>query len=750
MGLLVLVAGIVMPACNRNPEVRKHKYFDNAMALLTKGEPAKAVIELRNALQVDPNFVEAASALAEIQARQGNYREAFTLLEQAEKTKPDYLVARKGLAQLYKLAGKFAQAQEELDYILERTPDDTDALFTLGSMQATQKKYAEAEGTFNRILEIQPNHVRALLSLASIKEKSQDAPAEERYLKLTVERNPRSPVVYLTLIKFYLSKGRPAEAEALFAQGLKMTNNNIEILQAEEGFYEGSGKLVQAEELVRKIQSSHAADSKYWSALADYYVRINNWSKAKTELESVLAKHKEDRNSLHKLIEIHLNLNDLSRAQSLNEALLKSNPKDAYAHLFKGRIYLANGDIDNALLHFNETQKVQPDYAALYYWYAQAYLKRREFQQARQSLQTALKYDPGYLNARLQLADLENKAGAADAAMYEAKRALVSNPADTRAMLLYSQALIQKQQYADAVKMINMAAERTPNNAEVHRQLGILELIKKNQTGAQKEFKQALSLDPQSQPLVEAILLGYLGEKQIAGATDFLQHELQTRPNDPLLYHELGQVYLLLGKRNEAISALQKALSVAPGNLESTVLLAETYIEAKQPEPAVQLVSALMQKHSQDSDAMLRAAMLWEKLEHWDDAQKAYQRAIQLDSGNAIAKNNLAWLLVSRDGNVDVALSLAQQAKEKLVDNVQVTSTLGWIYYKKQVYKTALEYLQQCVAKDQKNATFQYQLGMVQWKLGNQDEARRALLNAMTLAPASSEAALARAALTRQ
>jgi len=120
---------------------------------------------------------------------------------------------------------------------------------------------------------------------------------------------------------------------------------------------------------------------------------------------------------------------------------------------------------------------------------------------------------------------------------------------------------------------------------------------------------------------------------------------------------------------------------------------------------------------------------------------------VQLDSANAIAKNNLAWLLVTHGGNVDVALGLAQQAKEQLEDNVQVTATLGWIYYKKQVYKTAMEYLKQCVAKDQNNADFQYELGFTYWKLGDTLQARPWLKKALRMDPKSPDAVTALNAL---
>ena len=745
--VVCLLCAILLSACTRDPQVRKQKYYTSAIELLKKGKPANAALELRNALQIDPNFVEAANVLAELQARQGNYREAFTLLQQAEKTQPDYLPVRKGLAQLYRLGGKLAEAQTELEYILERTPDDTDALFNLGTVYATQKEYTQAEGSFNRILELQPSHVSALLALASGKEKQQDSQGDERYLKLALERNPRSVSVYLALTKFYIVHGRPAEAEPLFSQALRVSNNSVQILEAQEGYYEGAGKLALAEEAARKIRSSHPADPRYWSALADFYVRTGNWAKAKTELEAVLQRHKEDPSSLHKLIEVHLNLNDRKGAEALNEALLKKNPKDAYAHLLKGRFYLADGDIDKALLQFNETQRYEPDFAALYYWYAQAYLKRRDFGQARQALDTALKYDPDYQTARLELAEIQNRMGAADAAMSNAKRALQTNPADVRAMLSYSQSLISKQRYAEAEKIVKIVVERTPNSAEAHRQFGVLHLIDKNLPAAQTEFKEAWRLQPESKPVLEGLLMGYVAEKQTGVASDFLQREIQTRSNDPLLYHEMAQVYLLLGNHSEAVAALKKALSLDPDDADSALLLAEVEVAANQPEPAIQLAAEVMRKHAQDPDVALRAGMIFERAQRWDEAQRAYERVLQLDTGNAIAKNNLAWLLVSHGGNIDVALGLAQQAKEKLEDNLQVTDTIGWIYYKKKVYKMALDYLKQCVQKDGKNATFQYQLGLTYWQLGDTSEARRALLTALTLDSRLPEAATARQVL---
>jgi tetratricopeptide (TPR) repeat protein len=748
--LVVLFWGIFLSACSRDPQVRKQKFYKAGIEYLNKGDTRKAALQFKNALQIDPKFAEAANVLAEIQFRQRNYSQAYSLLQQAIAAKPDYLPSHRGLAQVYRLSGKLADAEKELQFILDHSPDDIDALLTFGALQTQQKKFADAEGTLNRVLELQPNHVGALVALASLKKDAHDLPAAESYLKLAVDKNPRSVPLHLNLIKFYIATGRSAEAEPLFSQALRVSNNDIAVLEAQAGYYEGLKKYAEEEAIERKIQTSHSNDPKYWGTLADFYVRIGDWARAKTELERLYQQHKDDRGTLHKLIEVHLTLNDRKAAEDLNEVLLKKNPKDSYGHMFKGRMDLADGNVDNAMRELNETVNYQPDLAAVHYWLAQAHIQKGNLQQAKQELATALRYNPRYQTALVSLTKLDGATGQVDKALAESRRLAANSPGDVDSMLLYSQSLLRKGDYATAEKVLKVLLERAPGNAEAHQLSGVLYLAHQNLGGARKEFKQAWDLQPQSKSLLEAVVLGYFVAKQPDAAVDFLQDEIKSRPGDVLLYRELGKVYLSEKKPAAAVPVLQKALNMAPADPDSSILLAGAYVTEKKPDEAVHLISEATQHHPKDADLMLQSGTIFEKLARWDDAQKAYERALQLDGDNALAKNNLAWLLAEHGGNIDLALKLAQQAKEKLYDSPQVTDTIGWVYYKKGVYKTARDYLKQSVEKDQKNATFQYQLGMVERKLGNQDEARRDLLNAVTLDPQSPEAALARAALTQQ
>ncbi len=735
---------ILLASCHRDPQVLKQKYYNHGLQLIQKGRLKEATLELLNALKIDRNFAEAASVLAELQYRQGNYRQAYQLLQQAVAAKPDYLPPHKGLAQIYRLSGKLEEASKETDYVLEHSPDDIEALLNLGAIKTLQKKLKEAEGAFNRVLELQPSHVAALLALASVKKSAGDVAGAERYLKLALERNPRSTPVYLALLKFYIVAGRSSDAEPLFSQALRVSHGNMDIWDAQLGYYLGLNRFPEAETVAKRIQASHGNDAKYWTTLADFYVRTNDWRKAQSELTRLRQLHNNDPVIVHKLIEVYFNLNDRKSAEALNAALLKANPKDSYGHLFRGRIYLANGDIDNALVEFNETHKYQPDLPALHYWYAQAFSRRGQLQEAQRSLETALKYDPGYREARLSLAEVQNQSGALDAAAFNARKLLQNNPSDVQALFAYSQSLISKKEYAEAGKIVRAVADRTPQNAEAHRQLGILALAKNDLPAARKEFKRAWDLQPRSKRFLEGTLMTYVAEKQPAAAVGFLQEELPAHPQEALLYHELAQIYLLQNKRPEAIASLSKAVNLPSAGADSAILLADLYAQDKKPQPAADVLAGAMRKDPRNAALLIAAGVIFEKVQRWDEARAAYERVLQADSGNALAKNNLAALLAERGGNMDVALKLAQEAKEALGDNLQVTNTIGWIYYKKGIYQMAWNYLKECAGREPGNPMFQYQFGLASWRAGKDDDARQSLLKALKLDPNLPEAKDAR------
>jgi Flp pilus assembly protein TadD len=136
----------------------------------------------------------------------------------------------------------------------------------------------------------------------------------------------------------------------------------------------------------------------------------------------------------------------------------------------------------------------------------------------------------------------------------------------------------------------------------------------------------------------------------------------------------------------------------------------------------------------------LLAGGIYEHKQDWDHARQMYQKVLGLQPENPLASNNLAYVMLQQGGNVDVALAMAQTARRQLPDNPNSADTLGWAYYKKGVYRSAIDLFKEAVKKEPENTTFVCHLGMAYAKNGQAAEAKQQLDRVMKIKPDSSEA----------
>jgi tetratricopeptide (TPR) repeat protein len=125
--------------------------------------------------------------------------------------------------------------------------------------------------------------------------------------------------------------------------------------------------------------------------------------------------------------------------------------------------------------------------------------------------------------------------------------------------------------------------------------------------------------------------------------------------------------------------------------------------------------------------------LIYERQQQYEKAMASYKQALERNPKFAPAANNLAWLYAEHDGNIDVALSLAQTAREVLHEEPHIADTLGWIYYKKNVYLKALGLLKESAEKLPNDPVVHYHLGMAYFKSGEKELARKTLELSLTL-----------------
>src|ERR1035438_2244007 len=132
--------------------------------------------------------------------------------------------------------------------------------------------------------------------------------------------------------------------------------------------------------------------------------------------------------------------------------------------------------------------------------------------------------------------------------------------------------------------------------------------------------------------------------------------------------------------------------------------------------------------HPNDIHAINTVASLEEAKGDQGKAMEFYKKVLQLDSSNAVASNNLAYLMVETGQNMDVALTLAQTARRTYPDSPQTADTLAWVYYHKDNYSAARDLLESALRSNPDDPSIHLHLGMTYNKLNdkaNRSEERR-------------------------
>jgi tetratricopeptide (TPR) repeat protein len=174
------------------------------------------------------------------------------------------------------------------------------------------------------------------------------------------------------------------------------------------------------------------------------------------------------------------------------------------------------------------------------------------------------------------------------------------------------------------------------------------------------------------------------------------------------------------------------ATAADPNYVPAHLALADVDISLGKLDEARHTLQAVLSKQPRNTQAKLRLGTVEETAGDLAAAREQYREVVQWEPRNVTALNGLAFTLAP--DNPDEALKYAQSAVELAPEDPIAHDNLGWLYYRKGVYYTAVEHLKSSVAKDP-NALHRYHLALAYAKLGNKQLAQENLDAALRLDP---------------
>jgi Tfp pilus assembly protein PilF len=139
---------------------------------------------------------------------------------------------------------------------------------------------------------------------------------------------------------------------------------------------------------------------------------------------------------------------------------------------------------------------------------------------------------------------------------------------------------------------------------------------------------------------------------------------------------------------------------------------------------AISQFEEILSKNPKYLRGYMALGTIYDQQKEWDKSEMNYRKALDMRKDFAPAANNLAWILAEKGDDIDEALGFAQIAKKGLPKNVSVMDTLGWIYYLKGSYPSAISELQGGVELAPNNPVINHHLALAYYKNNQPDEAK--------------------------
>jgi Tfp pilus assembly protein PilF len=200
---LLLALAALLAACPVPPRLhpRAAEEVSRGFDYLGAGDPERAEVAFRHALEFDPDFPEGENGLGLVARTRSDFAAARRAFERAISLRPDFAEAHANLGELLLAQGHTAEAEERLRAALHIDPDLADArqnlaraLLWKGLERGADRTaaFAAAKIELLHLLEADPKRAAAHHDLGLLAYLSKEWPAAERSYRRAVELDPRS------------------------------------------------------------------------------------------------------------------------------------------------------------------------------------------------------------------------------------------------------------------------------------------------------------------------------------------------------------------------------------------------------------------------------------------------------------------------------------------------------------------------------------------------------------------------------
>ena len=509
--------------------------------------------------------------------------------------------ARTGLTKLLITQRKFDEATAHVEYLLKASPKNPMPNYMAGLLAYERKQYAKARDYFQTVLKSSPNHLSSVFLLGSVNYALGHIEQAEQQLERVIAAKPSLLSARMLLASIRLQQAQTDQALNVLEPALAQQPNDVRLLAMAGQAALRSGEFEKGRGFLQKAVAKQPKAGGLRAQLAMLHLAEGNDALAIEELEQAIKLGKAPAREKSMLALTYLRKKDFAKALSTAKDLAENHPKNAYPHNLLGVIFGAKGDISQARGAFSEALKLEPEFTSAALNLARLDVLAGRSSDARERLDGILVRDKGNTSAMMALAQLADAGNDRKQALewLEKARDVDSKALAPRLLLVRYYTRTGKLDRAREVARETIAIDNS--TPQVLKVLGQVELVSQNYSAAVNTFKKIV----------------------------------KQAPNAPA-YYSLGVAQFRANNESAARSSLKKVLKLRPDHLQALSLLVLLDVKAGRIDEAIRRVNDIKRLHSKSPAGFVLEGDIRAHQKQNVKAASAYTKARELGGGTRV------------------------------------------------------------------------------------------------------------------
>ncbi len=583
--LTAIVVSLLATACgSQKPEDQ----VKSAKEYLQKQDSKSALIQLKNALQQNPDLGEARFMMGSILLQDGDAAGAEVEFRKALAAKHPETIVVPELARAMMLSGQAKKLVEQFGSTrLEQPAANASLQTTLAGAHASLGKAEFAEAALAAALTADPNYVPALILRARQKAAAQDFDGALAIMDNTLSKAPGNAEAWKLKGDLLLyTKGQPDNALAAYRKSIEVSPKLLPSRLAVLAILMQQNKLDEAAKdlLELKKLASKNPDVKYAEAQVAY--QRKDYKLAKEITQELLRLASKNPRILQLAGAIDFQTNNLAQAEIYLTSATQIEPKNALSQRLLISTYLRSGQSAKALAALNAMTGKQGLDPRFYSLAGQVHLQNGDAKTAEDYFTKALKVDPNNTGTRTALAVTHLATGRSESGFNELEDIADSSTGTNADMALIS-AHLRRKDFDKALAAVAKLEAKQPDKPVAASLRGRIQLAQKDTAGARKSFERALEIDPSYFAAAASLAAMDMADKKPADAKKRFEGLLAKNPKSGQALLAMAELAALQGASKEEVAGLlSKAVEGNPADMAPRLLLIELHLRTNEPKLA--------------------------------------------------------------------------------------------------------------------------------------------------------------------